>query len=258
MSRVARILLLWTGSLLLLLPVMLRGQNMSVSVTPEPGWLAPYHPDLTRQPNARDVYNGYYELLFEEQHHVENKAVYRHVIRRIVSEAGVQNGAEISVEFRPAYEKLYFHKVQLRRNGQVINILTPSKFKFLQQEKDLAQFIYRGTGTALLFPEDVRKGDELEYAYSIVGRNPIFEDKYFNSFTFSAEDPVLNFYRALICSPSRQLDLRAFNDAPEPVQKAIKGNWLYEWNLKDGLKATSADTDEPYVQVTEYKTGHRW
>ncbi|WP_295126429.1 DUF3857 domain-containing protein [uncultured Chitinophaga sp.] len=256
MSRAARIFLLWTGSLLLMLPVLLRAQNMSVSISSPPSWLAPYHPDLNRKPNLREVENGYYEVLYEEQHHVEKKTVYHHSIRRIITEAGVQNGAEISVEYRPAYEKLYFHEVQLRRNGKVISILDASKFKFLQQEKDLAQFIYSGTGTALLFPEDVRKGDELEYAYSIVGRNPIFENKYFNSFYFSADEPVLNFYRTLIASPERKLRFNSMNDAPEPKESVLNGFNLYEWDLGDSLytgeSGEEGTSEMPYTQVTEY------
>ncbi|UYQ92919.1 DUF3857 domain-containing protein [Chitinophaga horti] len=235
-----------------MLPVILRGQNMRVSISSTPSWLVPYQPDPKRQPALREVDNGYYEVLFEEQHHVERKTVYNHVVRRIVSEAGVQNGAEISVEYRPAYEQLHFHTLQLRRNGQLINLLNPSKFKFLQQEKDLAQFIYNGTATALFFPEDLRKGDELEYSYSVIGRNPIFEDKYFDSFYFYSDEPIMNYYCALIASPTRELEFSASDGADDPVEKRWGGLALYEWDLKDKLKVTDSDDEAPYVQVTEY------
>ncbi len=52
------------------------------------------------------------------------------------------------------------------------------KFKVLQNEKDLSKFIYSGTYDAFLLLEDVRKGDRIEYAYTIKGDNPIFGRKY--------------------------------------------------------------------------------
>src|SRR5690606_27147644 len=129
----------------------------------------------TRRANLKEISEGYYQLLFEEQRHVEKQTVYRHIIRQIVSEAGIQNGSEITVEYDPSYEKLQFHQVIIRRNGQVINRVDPSKFKVLQQETELSMFIYSGIHSAYLIVEDVRKGDQIEYAYSIIGENPIYK-----------------------------------------------------------------------------------
>jgi len=245
-------------SLFVLQTGLMAQKNFTVSPTPD--WLAPYKPDLGKTPDAREVSNGYFLLLLEEQHHAEKNAVYRHIIRQIVSEAGIQNGAEISVEYDPTYEKLRFHQLIIRRNGQVISKLDPSRFRILQKEEDLSRFIYSGTFTAYYILEDVRKGDQIEYSYTLEGANPIFEHKYANSFYFTSYDPIVNYYKALIAAPTRDIQFKPFNGARLPVKSTWKGMQLYEWKIADVMPTDEDDnapewyTTLPFVQASEYKS----
>ncbi|GEP95211.1 DUF3857 domain-containing protein [Chitinophaga cymbidii] len=246
---------------LLLLPALLCAQGRNFSTAPAPAWLVPYQPDLTRRANLKEISEGYYQLLFEEQRHVEKQTVYRHIIRQIVSEAGIQNGSEITVEYDPSYEKLQFHQVVIRRNGQVINRLDPSKFKVLQQETELSMFIYSGIHSAYLIVEDVRKGDQIEYAYSIIGENPIYKNKFSHTFYFTAYEPIMNFYKTMLVSPSRQLSFKKINGSPEPEKRNYNGLVLYEWDLQDTVHITDDDrgnlprwyTSYPHTQVSEFQ-----
>jgi transglutaminase-like putative cysteine protease len=230
------------------------------TVSPTPDWLAPYKPDLGKTPDASEVSNGYFLLLLEEQHHAEKDAVYRHIIRQIVSEAGIQNGAEISVDYDPTYEKLHFHQLIIRRNGAVINKLDPARFRFLQKEDELSRFIYSGTFTAYYILDDVRKGDQIEYAYTLEGANPIFEHKYANTFYFTSYDPIVNYYKALIAAPSRDIRFKPFNHARLPTKTSWKGMQLYEWKIADVMPADEDDNapewynNMPFVQASEYKS----
>ncbi|QEH40189.1 DUF3857 domain-containing protein [Chitinophaga sp. XS-30] len=246
--------------LVLLFPALLSAQGRNFSISPAPEWLVPYQPDLNRKPDLKKISDGYYQLLFEEQRHLEQKTVYRHIIRQIVSEAGIQNGSEINAEYDPQYEKLQFHQITIRRNGKVINRLDPSRFKILQQETELSMFIYSGIYNAYYIVEDVRKGDQIEYAYSIVGENPIYKGKFSHTFYFTAYEPILNFYKSMLVSPSRKLSFKRFNDAPQPAKKNRNGLTLYEWNLQDTVQVRE-NTDKnlpswytgyPYTQVSEF------
>lgn len=247
---------------MLLLPALLSAQGRNFSTAPAPGWLVPYQPDLTRKANLKEINEGYYQLLFEEQRHLEKQTVYRHIIRQIVSEAGIQNGSEIHAEYDPTYEKLQFHQVIIRRNGQVINRLDPAKFKILQQETELSMFIYSGIYSAYLIVEDVRKGDQIEYAYSITGENPIYKGKFSHTFYFTAYEPIMNFYKTMLVSPSRHLSFKKLNHSPEPVQKNHNGLVLYEWNLQDTVNVTKNGpgnlprwyTSYPHTEVSEFES----
>ncbi|RPE13697.1 DUF3857 domain-containing protein [Chitinophaga lutea] len=244
---------------LLLAPCLLRAQSKNISASPAPSWLALYQPDLTRKVNAKDFSDGYYQLLYEEQHHIEKKTVYRHIIRQIESEAGIQNGSEISVDYSPEYEKLQFHQILIRRNGQVINQLNLSRIKVLQQEEELSMFIYSGQYNAYLILEDVRKGDQIEYAYSIIGENPIFNGLYSNTLYLTVYEPVANFYKALIAAPARPLHFKYYQGAPRPVEKMLNGLRLYEWDLSNKVFRLKPEdyqpswyADFPYVDISEF------
>jgi transglutaminase-like putative cysteine protease len=216
--------------LLVMVSVTLRAQQKKVNIGPTPNWLVPYLPDLTKKPNVKNISDGYYLLLLEEQRQVELKSTYHHFIRMIVSEAGIQNGSEISVDYDPQYEKLVFHKIIIHRDGKEINRLSDASFKLLQQEQDLSRFIYSGTFTAYLILEDVRKGDQIEYAYSVTGANPIFNGKLDSRLYFITYDPIVNYYRNLIISPARQVHFKSFNNAVLPPPKMWNGLTVYEWN----------------------------
>jgi len=243
---------------LLLILIHTIAPAQKVNTSPAPAWLVPFTPDLTQKPNAKNISDGYYLLLLEEQRQMELKSTYQHFIRQIVSEAGIQNGSEISVDYDPQYEKLIFHKIVIHRDGQEINRLPGAAFKLLQKEQDLSRFIYSGTYTAYLILEDVRKGDQIEYAYSINGDNPIFNGKVDSRLYFVAYEPIVNYYKNLIVSPERQLRFKQYNNAAAPVQKSWNGLTVYEWNKVD-VRETDNTSFVPswynpftYVQVSEY------
>lgn len=244
---------------LLLAPIALCAQGKNVSIAPAPDWLAPYGPDLSRKVNAKDFSDGYYQLLLEEQHHLEKKTIYRHIIRQIETEAGIQNGSEINVDYSPEYEKLQFHQILIRRNGKVINQLNLRGIKVLQQEQDLSMFIYSGRYNAYYILEDVRKGDQIEYSYSVVGENPVFAGKYSHTFYLASYEPVANYYKALIAAPARQLNFRYYDNAPRPAEKKLNGLRLYEWDLGNKVTILKPETSQPgwymgfpYVDVSEF------
>ena len=234
-------------------------QNKRIYTSPEPEWRLPVEID-NRSPAAKDISNGYYISLLEVQTHVELKTTYTHKIQKIVSETGVQNVSEVSVDFNPSYEKLTFHKIVIRRNGQQLNQLNIKKFKILQNESDLSRFIYNESYQAYLVLENTQKGDEIEIAYSLAGRNPIFQGKFFDDFYFYSRSPIVNLYRNIIFSPKRKLYFKHFNNSPAPTIGTRNGLITHEWKANQTKSNQSEDYEPswldviPHVQISEYRT----
>lgn len=228
-----------------------------VATSPKPAWLLPIK-ETGKKVNLKEVKDGYYLSLYEEQNHVEKKATYRRIIREIVSETGVQNGSEIAVSYDPAFEKLAFHSIVIKRNGQVINKLPQAKFKVIQNEENLHRFLYYGYYTAYLILEDIRKGDQIEFSYTITGKNPVFNGKFFTDIYFQAADPMAQIYTSLIISPNRKLNFKSFNNAPKAAVSTRDGFTCYEWNVNDVKAAKYEDyqpswyNNYPYIQVSEF------
>ncbi|RAJ85556.1 transglutaminase superfamily protein [Chitinophaga dinghuensis] len=244
--------------LMFITPFALLAQNKKVFTGPAPDWLVPHSIDSTRKPDAKNISDGAYILLQEDQKNVEKHIVYEHIIRQIVSETGIQNGSEISVDFDPAYEKLVFHHIIVRRDGKSINQLQSTAPKLLQQEQELSRFIYSGTYTAYYILEDIRKGDQIDYAYSIEGRNPVFPDKIDQTTYLLTFEPIVNYYRCLLIHPARHIQMKSFYQAALPKTKAWKEYTCYEWTSVPQMQSETRDfvpswyTWYPKVQLNEY------
>jgi hypothetical protein len=233
-------------------------QNFYVNKT-EPAWIVKISPKAYKV-KAKDVSDGYYLGLLDKQNHAERKEEYRHYIREIISQTGVQNGSEISVTYDPSFQKLTFHKIVVWRNNQPIDKLQATKFKILQNEKELSKFIYSGTYDAYLILDDIRKGDRIEFAYTISGNNPIFGDKYSNTFYFEGSSSYGREYMNLIVSKNRKLQFKAFNFSGKPSHREANGMLIYEWEHTNTNSYRQVDFEpswyvpHQYTQVSEYQT----
>ena len=235
-----------------------QGKNFSISRT-LPSWIVSVEAK-GKEAKIKDVSDGYYAALLEQQHHIELQEDYIHVIRQIVSDAGVQNGSEISVTYDPSYQKLIFHKIIVWRNNHPEDRLNPSKFKVLQNEKDLSRFIYSGTFDAYLILDDIRKGDKIEFAYTVKGDNPIFGNKYTNDLYFENSSTVGQLYTNLIINKSRKLNFKSFNGQGASKVSDKNGFTIYEWENKQTKTYRNTDYEPSWynpfkhTQVSEYNT----
>ncbi len=232
--------------------------NPTVHTAPTPSWVVKA-PASGKQPNPRDVKNGYYLKLFEREINVATNEDYEHVIKDIVSAAGVQEASNISLDFNPSYEQLALHQVTIWRNGQPIDRTKTCNIKVLANEEDLQMFIYNGNYTAYVILDDIRKGDQIEYAYTIKGSNPIMPKQYY-SFAFEIKEPISQLHYYMVNPASRAFTLKYFNNAPQPVVANSGSNVTYDWQLQDIPAGKYSDISpswfysHPYVQLSEYKS----
>ncbi len=201
-------------------------------------------------------------LLSEWQTRIGDNDVETEAFTRIkyspVAYAGLQEAAEISIDFRPTYEDLVIHYVKLSRNGGTLNKLNADQVKLIQHERALDRHQYNGEVTALLVLDDVRVGDVIEYAYTIKGRNPVFAGKYFNSFPLGWKVPVDQVSIRILAPAHRQLNSRIYNAEVNASDFESDGYHVYQWTVNK----TGAIRDEdnvpgwfnpyPWLQVTEY------
>ncbi|TDO20976.1 DUF3857 domain-containing protein [Pedobacter duraquae] len=236
-----------------------QGKNFSISTT-LPSWIVPVDPSAP-QPKGSDISDGWYISYLERQQHAELKQTYVHVIRHLVSSSGVQNGSEVTVTYDPSFQKLVFHQLRVWRDGKATDRLKEADFKVIQNEKDLSKFIYSGTFDAYAILNDTRKGDRIEYAYSLVGRNPIFGDKFADDFYFESGSSYGKRYTNLIARADRKLDFKSFNHSSDPKITSRGDLKIYSWEstLTNTYKTTEHEPSwyNPFkhTQVSEY---HNW
>jgi hypothetical protein len=166
-----------------------------VSKTARPDWVYKIQTPYEAKVNFSSISNGYYYIIYDDQYHLEKKTEYVHYAIKVLTDAGVQEASEISVDFQPSYQKLEFHSIEIIRGNKRIQVLPKIQIKQIQRETDLESKIYDGSKTAFIALNDIRKGDIIEYDFSLNGFNPIYGDKFFKrvSVGFSQPIPLVNF-----------------------------------------------------------------
>ena len=95
-----------------------------------------------------------------------------------VNDAGSLTAAgQIGINFVPEYHRVQLHSIHILRGPEALD-RTNSPTRFLQRERSLERGVYSGEVTASVLVSNLRVGDTLVYAYSIVGQNPIFGGKF--------------------------------------------------------------------------------
>lgn len=230
----------------------------AVKIEKKPSWII----DIKAGGNApgkKDFSDGYYVAFSDSQYHVEKQTVYFRSIRQIANESGIQNGSEISVVFDPTYERVIFHNIIIWRGSTPISQLKSADFKMLPLESERQRFIYDGSYSASLILKDIRKGDRIEYDYSVVGENPVFQNKFSTTLGFGAFDYISHRHCAIITEKGRPLNFKEFNKPPQKVVKKTDAGVLYEWDVKNVKGKPQEDytpswfSSSPFVQVSEFK-----
>jgi len=216
----------------LLLPcTKTNGQNSKLRSSEEPSWITNNTIDYNNTKLEEDAEDGYMDLRFEKQVSLSQQSRFYKKTLKILSEAGVQNSSEISVNFDPAYEQLTFHVIRIIRDGKSLNKLQLSNFKIIQQEKELSKHMYDGSLTALLVLDDVRKGDIIEYSYSIRGFNPIFNNKYADVYDCRYGVPIANLFYKLMIPANRNVIIKNRQTTITPAISKVNNETMYEWKL---------------------------
>lgn len=229
-----------------------------VAITAMPTWIYKTTPDLEKKPEARNISNGYYLELMDEQVNLFLQTQFTHLVRHIVNESGVENASEVSVTFSPEYQKVVFHAVAIWRDGKMINQLTPGAIKVVQEETESANLQYNGIKRAFIILKDVRKGDRIEASYSVIGDNPVFANRFDNSYYFTSTTAMCNYFLTIIAPSTTKLNFKYFNKAEAPTQTTQGSNTIYHWNnpatqlWESGGASPGWYIDVPYISVTEY------
>ncbi len=220
---------------------------------PPPAWVkavAVSATDPASTPDAQ-LQDGIYNLLVDRQTRAGMGALqqYRHFASQALSMRGVEELAQVDIDFDPSFQQLRIHRIGVWRAGQWQSRLQPAQMRVLQQERDLRRLVYDGTRTAHFVLDDVRVGDVVEFAYTLTGHNPVFGEAHFGGFAMQWRTPVRQAQARLLWPSGRFLQTAAPNLAPE--QRMESNGWQeYRWQAANvpGL-AVRKDTPDDYMPL---------
>jgi len=191
--------------------------------------------------------NGQRFLTFDHEVRVSGRQVESYVrwARRITNEMGLQGASQINIEFDATFQRLVLHSAIVRRGSETINQLDPKAIKLVQRESKLEKQIYDGRQSAILFLNDLRVGDVIEYAFSLIGADPTLSGKYADQFLLGAPFPTDRLSVRLVMPGDRPVTIvlrgPAQSDAAfRPAERTLGSSIEYRWDVR-ATKAYTAD-----------------
>lgn len=117
-------------------------------------------------------------------------AYYSNRAVQVNDSAALARIGQYQLYFVPQYQNLHLHRVELLREGKVLDRTNTADVRFLQREINLERGSYSGGVTVSILIDDVRVGDTLHISYTVEGSNPVFGNTYSGSASWDQEDPI--------------------------------------------------------------------
>ena len=144
--------------------------SREVQYGPAPAWVAaaPKSTSTAAQEGApvRIIYSDNQARLGDDGD--ETYTAYR---MKILTPAALALG-NISATWNPSSDDITVHRLEIIRDGQVIDVLAASKFQTIQRENNLDYAMLDGQLTATLQTPGLQVGDELEFAATLRRKDP--------------------------------------------------------------------------------------
>ena len=228
---------------------------------PVPAWVKSCDFDA-KAPPAKDCNVNYQFILEDHQVNWEEKVQYVHRVIKVLSQSGAHDFTQLSFDFDPSYQKVVVHAIHILRDGEIINCLEKSQYKLLQRENSLERNLYQGTLSLVYFLSDIRKGDVVEFSYSLEGVHPFLASHCDNCVRLKYADLTDKIFKRLLIHPKNPLQVKSDNNAIAPKVVNLSSN-LQEWTW-EALSTPGMSTDKEIpswhglfdgqVQITQFKS----
>ncbi|HTX22661.1 MAG TPA: DUF3857 domain-containing protein [Candidatus Aquilonibacter sp.] len=232
--------------------------NSRISYPPVPDWVRQVNWTAETNWSLNPNSGGIRWLLYESQERPKQAEEFVRCVKLMENDNGVQDSGSLQIDFNPAFQELWLHRVVIHRDGKTINCLDPSKVRIIQPEPDLNGDVLTGDETAVLFVEGLQVGDALEYAYTIRGANPVLGGHFSNCFIIQSDSPVERELYRVVWDDKKPLYQRLYLTDAQPVVWPWNDGVEYDWNFTN-LPAIPDEDDQPasyepypYVELSDF------
>ncbi|TBW57953.1 DUF3857 domain-containing protein [Marinobacter halodurans] len=259
---------------LTLLLVLILGLSAStagaaeVPTGPVPDWVTPIDIPVVES-DGHEGSGSTDVLLFDEQLNLtgDTPRQFFHLANHIRNAEGLQDNSSLSVTYDPDYESIVIHRIRIHRDGRVIDRLPTADFQIYQRESNLERQLYNGNLTAHTVLDDLRVGDTVEYSYSVIGNNPVFDGRYSAFLPLQWSVSLARHSLRILVPETQPLTLQARPGRADFEQTRQDGIIEYR-RQRDNVPGQNVDSeapgwyvDKPTVTLSEFSgwpTIHQW
>ncbi len=211
----------------------------------EPSWVKKVEIPQSSTFSKYSIASGYYLKLEDYQVNLDEDAHYTHEVINVVSYTGITNASQILVNYDTSYQKLIIHHLYIWRKGKKIDRTSDLSFEKMNNEYNLQNGIYSGTISAYDNLNDIRKEDLIDFAYTLVGSNPIFKKEKYLFVPLESTNPVDLYSVRILYSKDKNYTYKCVGYDTTAVSNNLIGNYReIEISNKD-VKALKMEEGTP-------------
>lgn len=190
-------------------PALAQEAAQRIEVGPAPDWVDPSEPLAVPD----DADGAAFVRLNETIVHLGEggSQTYTSQWFKLLHPQALQAG-NLAVQWNPAAGPATVHRVNVHRDGEVIDVLERAEFDVLRREEQLEKAMLDGTLTATMRVPDLRVGDELEMAFTVASHDPTLGNKDGGILFLADAPPPGRFRLALGWEEGHEPQIRATDD----------------------------------------------
>lgn len=177
---------------------------------PPPDWVKEVEIPTNSSINQYDIALGYYQTLGDYQLDLDKNVNYIHEVKKVLSYNGVSNASQLSITFDTTFQALEFNHLYIWRKGKKLDRTKDLSFEILNNENNLETGIYHGSITAYSILNDIRKDDLIDFAYTLIGANPIFDGEIYLDLPINTNNYIDKLYVLTRFSKNKSVQYKCF------------------------------------------------
>jgi lipoprotein NlpI/transglutaminase-like putative cysteine protease len=190
-------------------------------IEPAPSWVvaAVEKPDVSVEKSPL-----HYRIIDEQiQLEASSQTLYSRSVRVPTESAGLAQASQIAVEFDPGFQTLAVHHLVVVRNGERLDRLGTARIELLHRETQMERQMVDGRVTLAVVVDDVRVGDEVDFAYSVRGANPVFGGQFVHNAWMSSPLGPIALYQLRVVAPASRTIYRLLGAADMKLSERSDG-----------------------------------
>lgn len=200
-------------------------QAQKFSFTAIPDWVKSVDIPTESSISKYDITSGFYLKLVDYQVSLEENAFFTHEVRNVISYGGITSASQLLISYDTSYQHLEVHHLFIWRKDKKIDRTKELKLEIMNNEYNLHNGIYTGDITAYANLEDIRKDDLIDFAYTLVGKNPIFDDDKFLFVPLASMNPIDLFTLRVLYPKEKEYNYECVDCDSLKITDTVIGNY---------------------------------
>jgi len=247
--KISRLLLIIALTINTLFTTSLAKSAEKIKINKLPNWVIPAQVNQPEHIPVEEIDGGIYHLLVDNQIRAFDSIpiqYYSHFAKLITNQQGLESSAQINIEYDPNYQTIKLHSLNIIRLNRKINKQHSASVSTIQRETGMENLLYDGRHTMHIILDDVRVGDIIEYSYSKIGDNPVYNNIFSYSRTIQWTVPVANQTIRVLWNKKTPLNTQVVNS-----HKIIKER-IFENYREYTISTNNAPTIEINSQIPDW------